>query len=206
MKDHQRIAPEHATTVAARAIRRFDTPLDPEDVPPFHAARILLLLLTCGKGRTRSISGRTKLAKLDFFVRYPRFLERAADELGEDDEHRFRAGPEGVEASMVRYRFGPWDHRYQNLLAQLEGRQLVRVNRSGKSDSYGLTPQGLEVAGELARDNAFASLVERCSVVRDLFGEFTGTQLKEFVYRTFADEVAALPSQARIREPDGADS
>jgi hypothetical protein len=46
-------------------------PLSADSVVEFHAARLLLLLNLCGTaGR---IDGLTKLAKLDFFVRYPDF-------------------------------------------------------------------------------------------------------------------------------------
>jgi hypothetical protein len=63
------------------AIERFDEPLDVDDVPEFHAARLLLLLRFYGRSPGGEIAGRTKLAKLDFFVRYPRFLEAAVARL-----------------------------------------------------------------------------------------------------------------------------
>ncbi len=51
-------------------------PLTADQITEFHAARLMLLLHLCGvKNR---IEGLTKLAKLDFFVRYPAFFLRAA--------------------------------------------------------------------------------------------------------------------------------
>ncbi len=50
-------------------------PLSADDILEFHAARLLLLLSVCGvSGR---IDGLTKMAKLDFFARYPAFFETA---------------------------------------------------------------------------------------------------------------------------------
>jgi hypothetical protein len=47
-------------------------PLPADSIVEFHAARLLLLINFCGTaGR---IDGLTKLAKLDFFVRYPDFF------------------------------------------------------------------------------------------------------------------------------------
>ena len=44
-------------------------PLSADNIVEFHAARILLLISLCGTGNR--IDGLTKMAKLDFFVRYP---------------------------------------------------------------------------------------------------------------------------------------
>ena len=50
-------------------------PLSADDIVEFHAARLMLLMHVCGvSGR---IDGLTKMAKLDFFARYPDFFEVA---------------------------------------------------------------------------------------------------------------------------------
>jgi hypothetical protein len=51
-------------------------PLIADDILEFHAARVLLLIAICGTND--AISSLTKLAKLDFFVRYPDFFLAAA--------------------------------------------------------------------------------------------------------------------------------
>jgi hypothetical protein len=184
----------------SRARTRFDTPLDPEEVPAFHAARILLLLRYCGRGPRRTIRGRTKLAKLDFFVRYPQFLSRAAAELQPDSDVDRVADAESVEARMIRYRFGPWDHRYYNILAALEARGLVRVSRAQSYDAFELTSAGQQAVEQLAQDRSFFSVIERCRLTSELLGDMSGTQLKDFVYRNFVEEVARLSSESVIRQ------
>src|SRR4051794_15678083 len=120
---------------------------DPDDSADFHAARLLVLLRRCGEGRLPTIEGRTKLAKLDFFLRYPAFLERAQRALASRGEPitPYVASSAEVEAPMIRYRFGPWDPRYREFLAFLQTRGLVRVTR-GKPEKVTLTARGRDVA------------------------------------------------------------
>lgn len=173
---------------------RFDRPVDVDDLPEFHAARLLILMRTCGDGRNGLIRGRTKLAKLDFFVRYPGFLEAATRRLRTQRPTLpdYRAGTEGVEASMVRFRYGPWDHRYYNLLALLEGRQLIKVGGS-TVETYSLTGEGRSLADRLVAETVYAPIVDRCRIVSVVFQGLTGNALKSFVYETFVDEVATVP-------------
>jgi hypothetical protein len=78
--------------------------------PGLHLARILLLLNAFSKEDDEgSIEGLTKLAKLDFLLRYPVMLDRALQAKGKstrevqlEDHER-----QSVESEMVRYRFGP---------------------------------------------------------------------------------------------------
>jgi hypothetical protein len=178
-----------------------DLPVDVEEVPEFHAARLLIVIFQCGTGSRKSVRGRTKLAKLDFFVRYPRFLEIALDRLRRDgqDLPAFSAGSEGVEASMVRYKYGPWDHRYYNLLGLLDARNLVDISSGQKVETYTLTKEGRDLATRLLSMREFAPVARRAELVSNALGRMSGTDLKNFVYETFLAEVAALPQGTIIR-------
>jgi hypothetical protein len=177
------------------SLYRFDRPLHAEDIDEFHVTRLLLVIEHCGTGARPTLEGRTKLAKLDFFVRYPAFLESAVSTflaMGQDVPE-FSAGPEGVEASMVRYRYGPWDHRYYDLIALMAGRGLILVRpRASGTEAYTLTEEGRRLVRILHAEPAFAPIVRRCEIVSTVFGSMTGTALKEFVYSTFQAEVGAL--------------
>lgn len=162
-------------------------PLAADDVLEFHAARLLLLMHICGKaGR---MDGLTKLAKLDFFTRYPDFFEAARAAVEPD----FQSGPvdstEAVESSMVRHHYGPWDKRYYQVLAHLEGRRLITVTKLKKSYQIALTTDGTERAKALAKRPSFATLVERQKAVKKTFGGKSGTVLKNLIYKLFDDEV-----------------
>ena len=160
-------------------------PLAADDLVEFHASRLLLLVHLCGK--KNRISGLTKLAKLDFFVRYPAFFERAASELGEVTSQL----PNRVESAMVRHHYGPWDKRYYHVLAVLEGKGLLEVKHAGpRTYVFQLTQKGIEVADSLAANAQFTELVRIITEVGRVFRNTSGSALKGFIYRAFDSEVA----------------
>lgn len=166
-----------------QANRPAATPLAADDVIEFHAGRLLLLLSVCG-GSTGAIAGLTKMAKLDFFVRYPSFF-RAIETKGKTP-----TASEAVEAAMVRHHYGPWDKRYYHLLAYLEARELISVRLTGRSYRIALTPLGKTAAGALLGSKAFQDLLGHIREVNAKFGKKTGNELKNLIYETFGEEVA----------------
>lgn len=168
-------------------------PLTADQITEFHAARILLLLHLCGvKNR---VVGLTKLAKLDFFVRYPEFFQRAAKHFGEG------AAPVSgdVESAMVRHHYGPWDARYYQILAFLEGRELLAVERDEQTFVFSLTDDGVAIATRLAGEASYQDLCTHMKAVKKLFGGKSGDVLKKLVYELFDEEVAKLPLGQVIR-------
>lgn len=169
-----------------------------EEKPDLHVGRVLVLLGGfAGPEGAGRIEGLTKLAKLDFLLRYPTMLERA---LKAKNRSTVSVGLEqhertSVESRMVRYRFGPWDHRYRMLLNILIGRGLATVAIQGKTVSIGLTPDGVRLAQSLAATEAYASTARRARLLRANF-DVGATNLMRFVYDTFP-EVLTL----RMNEP-----
>lgn len=156
-------------------------PIVADDILEFHAARILLLIQHCG---TRNqIKGLTKLAKLDFFVRYPAFFNRIADTTS-------RKNVVHADSPMVRHHYGPWDHRYYQVLAFLESAGLIDVSHDESAYSVALTTIGLETARELSEDRPFLDLVTHMRSVKLQLGRKSGTALKKMIYREFDTEVA----------------
>jgi hypothetical protein len=159
-------------------------PLVADDVLEFHAGRIVLLLATCG-GVSSAINGLTKMAKLDFFVRYPDFFEVVSPDPDRPNQGRAQA----VEAAMIRHRYGPWDKRYYHVLAFLESRGLVTIKKAGKSFRIGLTRAGKSAAKRIAAAPAFAGMTEQMKRVADSLGSKTGNELKRMIYSVFDEEV-----------------
>jgi len=164
-----------------------------------HEARLLVLLQAFSdKEEGGAIEGLTKLAKLDFLLRYPVMLERALaaknrsirDVMLEDYERH------SVESAMVRYRFGPWDHGYRQYLNALIAKGLASVSVEGRKVVIAITPEGGEVAQRLAADDLFEPYVRRARLLRRHF-DVTGTSLMRFVYSTFP-EVVSLRSNSPI--------
>jgi hypothetical protein len=162
-------------------------PLAADDVLEFHAARLLLLMRICGTaGR---MDGLTKMAKLDFFTRYPDFFEAARAAVEPESQSGSVDSSEAVEASMVRHHYGPWDKRYYQVLAHLEARRLITVSKFKNSYQIALTTEGAEMAKALAKRPSFATLVERQKAVKKSFGGKSGTALKNLIYKLFDVEV-----------------
>ncbi|MGW4904002.1 hypothetical protein ACWEO9_01985 [Streptomyces albidoflavus] len=174
---------------------------DPDDSIGFHASRLLLLVSLCGTNPGPGIEGRTKFAKLDFFLRYPGFLERAHLALADvvPDEDAFTADDAGeIEAPMVRYRYGPWDHRYRQFLSFLTSRKLAIVTK-GTPERVRLSAAGRTAAQHLAETEHFQPLVRRCHAMRNNLAQMSGTDLKNLIYDLFPDEVGNAPFQQEIR-------
>jgi hypothetical protein len=175
-------------TLRNHAARPSAAPLVADDVLEFHAGRLVLLLATCG-GTAGAINGLTKMAKLDFFVRYPDFFEAVRHK----DDQPSRRRSEVVESAMVRHHYGPWDKRYYHVLAFLEARDLIAVKKSAKSYRIGLTRLGKAAARQLAAAPAFTALHHTMQEVAESFGDKNGNQLKNMIYETFREEVGRRP-------------
>jgi hypothetical protein len=156
-----------------------------DDLIEFHAARILLLHRVCGiKNR---IDGLTKLAKLDFFARYPAFFAEACRAQGQP------APPitVGIEAPMVRHHYGPWDKRYYHVLALLEGAELLDVRpQPNGSYQFTLTEAGVDRADTLRKSPAYSGVVAQMTHIKKVFGNKSGDAIKRFIYEQFDREVA----------------
>lgn len=155
-----------------------------------HMSRILVLMRAFG-GRTgrQSFDGLTKLAKLDFLLRYPRFLERALIAKGLDGN---RVGlkhheEKSIESKMIRYHYGPWDPRHRKILNLLIAKGLVQAIE-GSPTLLRLTHKGVEIANILNTRESHSDLVERALILADEF-HMTGTKLKKFIYKTFPEIV-----------------
>lgn len=156
------------------------TPIAEESME-LHAARLLLLLNYAGvKGK---IVSRTKIAKMDFFVRYPAYLKKAAtiNNISMHDEVDIRP-----DSPMIRYKYGPWDSKYYNVFALLIAKGLITILPSKNGDVFELTDRGRYAVNEL--DNAeFENIIRRCELVSQLFRNKTGTAIKDFIYQYFPE-------------------
>lgn len=170
-------------TLSNLAATPASVPLVSDDILELHAARLLLLLEFAGIGGR--IEGLPKLAKLDFFVRYPAFFARAADQPLANDS--------SIESRMVRHHYGPWDKRYYHVLAFLESRDLVVISKKGNSYNFSLTTSGKRLAQELSGAGEFDQLVTQMKAVKSKFGGLAGSSLKKLIYEKFDADIAAKP-------------
>jgi hypothetical protein len=154
----------------------------------------LLLLIDAFSRPNRSLEGRTKLAKLDFFLRYPSFFARALALRAGKRPSRAAiaatkdAGEEGetIESRMVRYRYGPWDPAYFALLGRLIGRGLLEPVSEPRGIGYRTTETGAALADRVAETPEWAAIRQRAELLRQYF-DITGEGLKEFIYAQFPE-------------------
>lgn len=166
-------------------------PVLADDILEFHAARLLLLI---DSARKRRIDGLTKLAKLDFFVRYPAFFEQASQAIGK----QVASGAAAGESAMIRFHYGPWDPRYYQVIPFLEARRLIEVTEDGRSITFATTEEGQELAAVLRAQPEYDPLRTQIESVVRTFGGRTGNQLKQLIYAVFKPEVAERKMGERI--------
>jgi hypothetical protein len=172
---------------------------DLDQSPELHAVRLLLLLDAFAEDdQSGVIEGLTKLAKLDFLLRYPIMLERALQAKGRStrevqlEDHECHS----VESEMVRYRFGPWDHRYREFLNILVAKGLAFISIEGRKVVIAATEHGRDCARQIASDQLFEQYSRRAKLLKRHF-DLTATNLMHFIYETFP-EIVSLRSNAPI--------
>jgi hypothetical protein len=176
------------------------TPRQPEELAllrddlAYHQARVLLLVtaIAAARGHQGKIDGLTKLAKLDFLLRYPALAALVLDRLDPADP-QLRLSPEEIaeptnaEAPMTRYKYGPWDDRYYPVIGALVGRGLLRYaqNRRG---SVALTPtsRGKALAAQMAAVSDWADIADRSRAIAEASSGMTGNTLKNLIYERLA--------------------
>ena len=176
------------------------TVADLDNSSELHVARLLILIDAFTEGdQGGAIEGLTKLAKLDFLLRYPVMLERALEAKGQsirnvqlEDHERY-----SVESEMVRYRFGPWDHRYREFLNILLAKGLVSISIDGRTVVIAATEEGRECAKQLVSDQLFEQYSWRSKLLKRHF-DMKATNLMQFIYKTFP-EIISLRSNVPIK-------
>lgn len=172
------------------SLRLIQAVAETENLDDFHLGRLLVLLASADARKltpatkAKAVEGITKLAKLDFFLRYPTALERALVELGRNpvDAEVQPRERSSIEAKMVRFRYGPWDARYRRWLGLLVARGLVVLGLKGNTVEIGLSDAGRVLANEFRSDPLYADLARRADVVLKAVGPMSATRLKDFVY------------------------
>ena len=162
-----------------------------EEDPSIHTARMLIILNEFSNGKNEKIAGLTKLVKLDFLLRYPMYFARALERKG--------AAPDAVkikdferhsvESAMIRYHYGPWDHRYRAFINILVGKGLAKVEVQGNTILVGITSKGVEFTRKLVQQQEFQDYAYRVTLLRKYF-DIGAMSLKELIYETFPEIVS----------------
>jgi len=161
--------------------------LESED--DLHLGRLLVLLgVFVGRDGNQTVDGLTKLAKLDFLLRYPVFLERALA-ARDASTSEVRIAPherQSVESKMVRYRYGPWDFRYRRFINVLAAKELAYAGVVGRTVKIGLTDAGVKMAKTVASTPEYGDIARRARLLKRHVN-MRATSLMRFVYATFPE-------------------
>lgn len=152
----------------------------------------LLILIAAFSANNGSLEGRTKLAKLDFLIRYPPYFARALSARPNLSRNatvaveNARAEGQTIESRMVRYRYGPWDPAHFALLGRLVGKELVEPVAEKNGIGYRVTEKGRELAAAIASDEAWTTVAERAAFLKQYL-DLTGYGLTQFIYKNIPE-------------------
>jgi hypothetical protein len=90
---------------------------------------------------------------------------------------------------MIRYRYGPWDHRYRRFLNILVARRLITVRTDGRTIQIDLTPLGASLADKLLESEGFSRVYQRAALLRKHL-DLKARALMEFIYEQFPELIS----------------
>jgi hypothetical protein len=165
--------------------------------PSIEGEARILILINQFSGKTKCLEGRTKLAKLDFFLRYPGYLKRAlkvrsSEKKISDSDLIIPDSIEdkNIEHRMVRFRYGPWDPAYYGILGRLIGKDLIEPTSISRGIGFRTTEKGQMVANSLSKEIDWKEISNRSKLLRKHF-DLSGSFLKDFVYKHFPEVTQA---------------
>jgi len=169
------------------SLRIIDAAIETEQSDQLHEARLLLLLRHAADRGQGTIEGITKLAKIDFLLRYPLYFQRLVDQLNANRKHKLvvpiqEYESDTVESKMIRFRYGPWDPRYRRWIGILVAKGLADTYLKGKTVHVKLTERGIELAAQLAATEVFQDLDDRSKLIDKTVGAKSGSWLKDTIY------------------------
>lgn len=139
---------------------------------------VAALPMTAGK-----VDSLTKLAKLDFLVRYPDARGAVRETLAGRSSGHPDLQPQAGWNSMVRHKFGPWDDSYYPVIGALVSRGLARyVRAKNRAVGVSLTKAGDELCAKLCAVDSWSDVADEVQAVADEFGHLTGNRLKDAIY------------------------
>ena len=161
---------------------------------PEAEARVLLLISAFSgtPDNPRALEGRVKLAKLDFLIRYPKYLSRVlrARQVSEKALASVAPEPNPLQDRMIRYRYGPWDPSYFAVLGSLIGRGLVDATPFAYGVGYRASPTGRSLVASLLEDGAWTTVHQRALLAKRHL-DLSGTKIKDLLYDAIPEMTGA---------------
>ncbi|SCY54481.1 hypothetical protein SAMN05720606_10621 [Paenibacillus polysaccharolyticus] len=149
-----------------------------ENHDELHTVRLLVLISTIvGKKRETTIQI-TKLAKLDFILRYPAALYKALDFVnGLKDALITESEKNNIESEMLAFNYSPWSSDFRRLLVLLTSRSLISWSSKGNSIELSLTKQGEDFYNKIIRYQEFSEIIQQSKSIKTNFSKLSMLKL-----------------------------
>lgn len=144
---------------------------------------IILIYELSGKEFNARIKGINKIAKLDFLLKYPTYLNeilsasntnvRVSIESFENDS---------IETLMSSYLYTPWDMKYRKYFNLLISKDLISIGFEDDDYYIQITSKGVSLVQSLYENKLFNEFQKRASVIRTHFGSYTDNYLSKIFY------------------------
>lgn len=133
-----------------------------------HLIRILILIYTLiGKKSEKTTIELTKLAKLDFLLRYPSALETTLNNLNKKKDISItEAEKNNIETNILSFRFSPWSSDFRRLMVLLNAKILIRWERRERYLDIHQTPEGLLLYQEILEYDEFKSMIQQSKAIK----------------------------------------
>ena len=154
-----------------------------------HLGRLLILLKAfAGKQQNGAIDGLDKLAELDFFLRYPVYLERSLPVRGKSSDKADVKDYErqSIEANTAYYSYKPWSVEYRRFISILVAKDLVSLDFETNIIKVTLSRKGSEVANSLSKKQSHSIIEQRASLLKQNFN-LSPRNLITFIYENFPE-------------------
>ncbi|MDQ0090114.1 putative type IV restriction endonuclease [Paenibacillus anaericanus] len=154
-----------------------------------HIIRILVLIYTLiGAKKDKVTIELTKLAKMDFLLRYPSALDSALLNLyKQKDVSITEAEKNNIETNILSFRFSPWSSDFRRLMVLLNAKSLIKWEQRGKYLDIYHTPKGIELFKEVLKFKEFESMIKQSQAIKTNISNLSGLKLDSLLSKVLTE-------------------
>ena len=132
--------------------------------------RVLLLIVAFSGTTTKpgSMGGGDKLARLDFLLRYPKYLAAALRHI-EAEEPSVVVEEDPLRDRVIRYRHPTWSPSHNTIVGNLLGRGLIEAVPTSDGVDYRTIRLGRDLANSIGRDETWEAVNQNAKLVKHHF-------------------------------------
>jgi hypothetical protein len=159
-----------------------------ENSDELHCVRLLILIYTLTGKKDGTTIYITKLAKLDFILRYPVVLDKALSLLNIIKKSSINeAQRNSIESEMLAFSYSPWSSNFRRLLVLLSSRNLIVWRTSGRQIELSSTEVGRNFYRDAIEHIEFREFVQQSKVIKTNFSNLPLTKLDSLMLSVIKD-------------------